>query len=125
MAFDLGKLNADAEASCHSRRLDPAAEQAVAPPSVDSVPHDELRNESRGTTAPAVAAPATDVIVLPDASSAEGIAVDRGATFDARQLFVGDIYWGDLQRGSVERLVDAPAGQMAVASRSTTPVGCC
>ena len=68
-----------------------------------------------GITAPAVvAAPATDVIVLPEASSAEGIAVGRGSTFYAGELFGGDIYRGDLQRGTVERIVDAPAGQMAV-----------
>jgi sugar lactone lactonase YvrE len=67
-----------------------------------------------GITPLAVAAPATDVIVLPDASSAEGIALGRGTTFYAGELFGGDIYRGDLQRGTVERLVDAPAGQMAV-----------
>lgn len=67
-----------------------------------------------GITAPAVAAPATDVIVLPEASSAEGIAVGRGSTFYAGELFGGDIYRGDLQRGTVERIVDAPADQMAV-----------
>jgi len=51
---------------------------------------------------------------LPGASSAEGIAVGHGATFYAGELFGGDIFRGDLQRGTVERLVDAPDGQMAV-----------
>jgi sugar lactone lactonase YvrE len=67
-----------------------------------------------GTATPAAAAPATDVIVLPGASSTEGVAVGHGATFYAGELFGGDIFRGDLQHGTVERLVDAPAGQMAV-----------
>lgn len=72
---------------------------------------------------PATAAPATDVIVLPGASSAEGIAVGRGATFYAGELFGGDIYRGDLQRGTVERLVDAPEGQMAVGLKADDASG--
>lgn len=63
---------------------------------------------------PAVAAPTNDVIVLPGATSAEGVAVGRGATFYAGELFGGDIYRGNLQDGTVARIVDAPAGQMAV-----------
>ena len=66
------------------------------------------------TAQPAAAAPASDVIVLPGASSAEGVAVGRGATFYAGELFGGDIFRGDLQRGTVERLVDAPDGQNAL-----------
>ena len=69
------------------------------------------------------AAPAADVIVLPGASSAEGIAVGRGATFYAGELFGGDIYRGDLQRGTVERLVDAPEGQMAVGLKADDASG--
>lgn len=67
-----------------------------------------------GTATPAAAAPATDLIVLPGASSTEGVAVGHGATFYAGELFGGDIFRGNLQHGTVERLVDAPAGQMAV-----------
>jgi sugar lactone lactonase YvrE len=67
-----------------------------------------------GTASPVAAAPATDLIVLPGAISAEGVAVGRGATFYAGDLFGGDIFWGNLQHGTVERLVDAPPGQMAV-----------
>jgi sugar lactone lactonase YvrE len=63
---------------------------------------------------PAYAAPATDVIVLPGASSAEGIAVGRGATFYASELFGGDIFRGDLQQGTAERFIDAPSGRMAL-----------
>jgi sugar lactone lactonase YvrE len=62
---------------------------------------------------PAAAAPA-QVIVLPGASSAEGIAAGRGATFYAGDLFAGDIFRGDLQRGTAELFIDAPAGRMAV-----------
>jgi sugar lactone lactonase YvrE len=63
---------------------------------------------------PAFAAPATNLIVLPGASSTEGVAVGRGATFYAGELFGGDIFRGNLQHGTVDRLVDAPAGAMAV-----------
>jgi sugar lactone lactonase YvrE len=67
-----------------------------------------------GVIAPAVAAPATNVIVLPGATSAEGIAVGRGSTFYAGDLFGGDIFRGDLQRGTVELFIDTPPGQMSV-----------
>jgi sugar lactone lactonase YvrE len=63
--------------------------------------------------APAAAAPAAEVIILPGASSAEGIAAGRGATFYAGDLFAGDIFRGNLQRGTAERFIDAPAGRQA------------
>jgi sugar lactone lactonase YvrE len=53
-------------------------------------------------------------IVLPGATSAEGIAVGRGSTFFAGDLFGGDVFKGDLRSGDVELFVDAPAGRMAV-----------
>jgi hypothetical protein len=62
---------------------------------------------------PLAAAPATEVIVLPGASSAEGIAAGRGTTFYAGDLFAGDIFRGNLQRGTAELFVDAPAGRTA------------
>jgi hypothetical protein len=62
---------------------------------------------------PAAAAPA-EVIVLPGASSAEGIAAGGGATFYAGDLFAGDIFRGDVQRGTAQLFIDAPAGRMAV-----------
>src|SRR5262245_11590266 len=63
----------------------------------------------------AAAAPAKNVIVLPGATSTEGIAVGRGSTFYAGDLFLGDIFRGDLQRGTAELFIDAPAdGRMAV-----------
>jgi hypothetical protein len=64
---------------------------------------------------PASAAPSGDVvIVLPGASSAEGIAKGVGATFYAGDLFLGDIFRGNLQRGTAEPFIDAPDGRMAV-----------
>lgn len=62
---------------------------------------------------PATAAPTSQLIVLPGATSAEGIATGRGAAFYAGDLFTGDIYRGDFQRGTAERLVTAPAGRQA------------
>jgi sugar lactone lactonase YvrE len=59
--------------------------------------------------------------VLPGASSAEGIAAGRGATFYAGDLFAGDIFRGNLQRGTAERFIDAPAGRMAVGMAADLP----
>jgi sugar lactone lactonase YvrE len=63
---------------------------------------------------PALARHADEQVVLPGATSAEGIAKGAGATFYAGDLFAGDIYRGNLQRGTAELFVDAPAGRMAV-----------
>jgi sugar lactone lactonase YvrE len=63
---------------------------------------------------PAAAARSAKVIVLPGASSAEGIAAGRGATFYAGDLFRGDIFRGNFQRGTAELFIDAPEGRMAV-----------
>jgi sugar lactone lactonase YvrE len=63
---------------------------------------------------PAAASQTPQVIVLPGATSAEGIAAGRGATFYAGDLFAGDIFRGNLQRGTAELFIDAPAGRMAV-----------
>jgi sugar lactone lactonase YvrE len=56
----------------------------------------------------------TQVIVLPGASSAEGIAAGPGATFYAGDLLRGDIFRGDLQRGTAELFINAPQGRMAM-----------
>jgi len=58
--------------------------------------------------APAAAARPAEVIVLPGATSAEGIAAGRGATFYAGDLFAGDIFRGDVQRGTAELFIDIP-----------------
>src|SRR6266545_8383745 len=63
---------------------------------------------------PAAAKPSTDVIVLPGASSAEGIAAGPGSTFYAGDLRQGDIFRGDLQRGTAELFINAPDGRMAM-----------
>src|SRR5688572_10052243 len=57
------------------------------------------------------AAPAAQSIVLPGANSAEGIAVGTGSTFFAGDLLGGDIYRGNLQRGTVSLFVDNPDGE--------------
>ena len=62
----------------------------------------------------AAAARPAEVIVLPGASSAEGIAAGRGATFYAGDLFGGDIFRGDVQQGTAELFIDAATGRMAV-----------
>ncbi|HET9939276.1 MAG TPA: hypothetical protein VFQ28_10815 [Gaiella sp.] len=62
----------------------------------------------------AAAAPRAEVIVLPGASSAEGIAAGHGTAFYAGDLFGGDIFRGDVQRGTAELFVDAPTGRMAL-----------
>jgi hypothetical protein len=66
---------------------------------------------------PAVASPPsvhkTNVIVLPGAKSAEGIAKGEGSTFYAGELFTGDIFRGDVRRGTAKRFIDAPDGRFA------------
>jgi hypothetical protein len=64
--------------------------------------------------APAVASRPAEVIVLLGATSAEGIAAGRGATFYAGDLFAGDIFRGNVRRGTAELFIDAPDGRMAV-----------
>jgi sugar lactone lactonase YvrE len=66
------------------------------------------------TPAAATAGSATQVIVLPGASSAEGITAGKGTTFYAGDLARGDIFVGDIRRGTAEPLIDAPAGRPAV-----------
>jgi len=64
-------------------------------------------------TVPAAGSSTPESIVLPGATSAEGIAVGRGSTFYAGDLFTGDVFRGDLQRGTAARFIDAPAGRQA------------
>jgi sugar lactone lactonase YvrE len=63
---------------------------------------------------PAAIARPAEVIVLPGATSAEGIAAGRGTTFYADDLFRGDIFRGSIRRGTAELFIDAPQGRMAV-----------
>ena len=70
------------------------------------------------TAAPAAHADHTEFqIVLPDATSAEGIASGSGSTFYAGDLFGGDIFRGDIQKGTVEKFIDNPPGRMALGLR--------
>ncbi|MET0763998.1 MAG: hypothetical protein ABWY29_03975 [Blastococcus sp.] len=66
------------------------------------------------TAAPPAAATSPHVIVLPGASSAEGIAKGEGDTFYAGDLFLGDIFRGDLEDRTAELFIDAPDGRGAV-----------
>jgi len=56
-------------------------------------------------------------IVLPCATSAEGIATGAGSTFYAGDAFAGDIYRGNLRTGAVAKFIDAPAGRNALGIR--------
>jgi sugar lactone lactonase YvrE len=72
-----------------------------------------------GSVTPATATSATvaapdKVIVLPGATSTEGIAAGTGTTFYAGDLFTGDIFRGDIRRGTAAPFIDAPDGRMAV-----------
>jgi len=58
------------------------------------------------------------VIVLPGATSAEGIASGAGSTFYAGDLFGGDIYRGDIRKGTAEKFIDNAPGRMAVGLRA-------
>jgi len=69
---------------------------------------------------PASASRPAEIIILPGATSAEGITAGRGATFYAGDLFAGDIFRGNVQRGTAERFIDAPAGRMAVGMAADT-----
>lgn len=63
------------------------------------------------------APPFPHTIVLPGATSAEGIATGDGSTFYAGELSSGDIFRGDLRTGDVARWIDAPDGRAATGIR--------
>jgi len=69
------------------------------------------------TSGAAAAQPFPHTIVLPGATSTEGIATGDGSTFYASDLFAGDIFRGDLRTGAVEKFIDAPAGRNALGIR--------
>ncbi len=50
------------------------------------------------------------IVLLPGATSAEGIASGRGSTFYAGDLFAGDIYRGDFRAGTAEPFIDVENG---------------
>lgn len=55
-----------------------------------------------------------EVVLLPGANSAEGIATGAGSTFYAGELLTGDIFRGDLNTGDVELFIDAPDGRQGL-----------
>lgn len=70
-----------------------------------------------------VAAPAAQAahsefqIVLPGATSAEGIASGAGSTFYAGDLFSGDIFRGDIKQRTAVKFIDNPPGRNALGLR--------
>jgi sugar lactone lactonase YvrE len=64
-------------------------------------------------TVAAPASAATRVIVLPGATSAEGITAAGGGTYYTGDLIAGTIFREDLKRGTAERFIEAPPGAMA------------
>ena len=59
------------------------------------------------------ASAATRVIVLPGATSAEGITAAGGGTYYTGDLIAGTIFREDVKRGTAERFIEAPPGAMA------------
>jgi sugar lactone lactonase YvrE len=62
-----------------------------------------------------------EVITLPGATSAEGVATGIGSTFYAGELFTGDIFRGDLRTGSAAKFIDAPTGRNALGLKADVP----
>jgi outer membrane protein assembly factor BamB len=56
----------------------------------------------------------SEIIVLPGASSAQGIAKGVGSTFYAGDLWRGHIYRGDLEQGTAEIFIYAPEGRLSM-----------
>jgi hypothetical protein len=67
-----------------------------------------------GLVAPAAQASATRVIVLPGATSAEALTAGNGSTFYAADMLKGDIYRGNVNRGTAQRFIDVPDGTETV-----------
>ncbi|MBT2567889.1 hypothetical protein J7I84_15555 [Arthrobacter sp. ISL-85] len=72
------------------------------------------------TALPAWASPPTGEIVLDGATSAEGIAAGEGKTFYAGELTTGDIFRGDLRKGTATRFIHVPEGRAAVGMKADT-----
>jgi len=72
------------------------------------------------TALPASAAPPAGEIVLDGATSAEGIAAGEGQIFYAGEVTTGDIFRGDLRKGTATRFIHAPAGRAAAGLKADT-----
>ena len=75
---------------------------------------DSSSGDAHGRWRRAVGDTSSNVIVLPGASSAEGIAKGRGSTFYAGELFTGDIFRGNVRSGTAKKFIDAPDGRNAL-----------
>ncbi|OKI03457.1 hypothetical protein A6A06_39195 [Streptomyces sp. CB02923] len=75
---------------------------------------------STAASVPERAATPGKTIVLPGATSAEGIAAGHGSTFYAGDYFGGDIYRGDIEAGTAARFIDAPRGRNALGMKAHT-----
>ncbi|MEV6826022.1 hypothetical protein [Amycolatopsis sp. NPDC051102] len=75
-----------------------------------------LRDEPEVPTSsmPEPVARSADVIVLPGAKSSQGIARGAGDTFYCGDLFLGNIYRGDLRRRTAELFIKVPVGRLAM-----------
>ncbi len=62
-----------------------------------------------------------EVLTLPGATSAEGIATGIGSSFYAGDLFLGDVYRGDLSAGTAGLFIKAPSGRMALGMKVDVP----
>jgi hypothetical protein len=70
-----------------------------------------------------VSASFPQVITLPGAISAEGIATGAGSTFYAGDLVKGDVYRGNLRSGSIGLFINAPEGRMAFGMKADVSHG--
>jgi streptogramin lyase len=70
----------------------------------------------------AAKAPTSDtrenVIVLPNAAGAEGVAAGKGSTFYAGDLVRGSIFRGDIREGTAKLFIDVPDGRAAVGMKA-------
>ena len=73
---------------------------------------------------PAAAAPA-EVIALPGATSAEGIAAGKGTTFYAGDLFAGDIFRGDINEAPLNCSSTLPRAAWPQEWPPTSNTTCC
>ncbi|HEX4725112.1 MAG TPA: hypothetical protein VH333_21550 [Pseudonocardiaceae bacterium] len=61
-----------------------------------------------GLVTPAAAASPTEVILLPGATSAEGLTAGPDGTFYASELLQGDIYLGNIRQGTAKLFIHQP-----------------
>ena len=67
---------------------------------------------------PATAHRADRAIVLPGATGTEGVARLNGTTFFAGDLLTGDIFRGNINKGTAAKFIDAPDGRFAAGMKA-------